>query len=1067
MPGLPIEFHLVQPQPPSLEPNVLAHVLIVQAPSDWLVSNLVSVFDSFISSNPETFMRIAVTTVTPLWAQTILHALGYDYQPLQIPFQLWIDEHAMQLQQPWHARSGHSIMLQIHRRVVPLPDQIDEMHSFLQLSHHSVPSLRAQISLQELISPPASSDQSEVCVPFRLKHLEFDGKLPDELFLPDGSTETIVEEELNQGTCAFHVYATGFQNIMLTVPFDWTAKDPLTHYVYCPHPESDEADVLLHSAPCCLTELDHMRFLHAAGFTRAVVVAEHCKRRGLTFVTYFNNKPMLEVPVKVKSRSPWPLPSVRRPQRCMLNLSDISSADIEHKLLLGIDLADLEAFFLSSHDVLCPWFSHLDLPDFVKHGISSLGHTEGSYYDLSGFDRLVIYTDGTSKSNERRKPPLRVEEQGTPDAWAFAVLGEIYPTGTQPGSLRFLGWHAQRVRYNCDSRFFIGTDQIGAEYAEREALVFAGLWRLSINSDIPTVFRTDSVTTGQQACGEAGFATLHCTHVALRGVFQALTAGLGDEAIEVTHVRGHAGDIWNELVDHVAKFEAAHGHHLARQNLDLRLLGPVLPYFWMIFDRTSGLPSFTAHGFDVCPPDLPSAQPHTSPDHLSLDQSVTKHVSFAFSLASFNVGSLFAQPDGFCGKLSYLRHQMHGHAFNVVGIQESRSPPGLSMAEDILRIAGGADKGHHGVELWISMRQPFAYVQRRPQFVQRSHVQLLHHDPRRIVVRLATTHLNCFIAVLHAPQSGQPLTTRAEWWRETTQLLLDLCQDFPLFVLADANAKTGPSQPPIVFEHDDMMSSSTPCFLDFLGDLGLCLPCTSACHRGRHGTWTNIGRSDQHRIDFVCIPQSFLPYCEHSQVVDSFDAGNAHDDHAATAIQFAWSDTSSCPRFVSKVARHDRTCIAANKDQISLRQLHMPTWTTDIEAQVTHLNSSLLAALAKSCPLRPATPKKAFISAETWELRLSKLRCRKQLCQIRKRRTVNFLACSFHGWAKGFSESHCIEVTQYAVSLACSELRLGCQYWTVANRLRALLRKDKTSHLSTVIDATGTDAAASSILHAP
>ena len=58
-----------------------------------------------------------------------------------------------------------------------------------------------------------------------------------------------------------------------------------------------------------------------------------------------------------------------------------------------------------------------------------------------------------------------------------------------------------------------------------------------------------------------------------------MTAGLGDEAIVVTHVRGHAGDIWKELVDHVAKIEAAKGHHLARQNIDLRLFGPVLPYF--------------------------------------------------------------------------------------------------------------------------------------------------------------------------------------------------------------------------------------------------------------------------------------------------------------------------------------------------------------------------------------------------------------------------------------------------------------------------------------------------------
>ena len=131
------------------------------------------------------------------------------------------------------------------------------------------------------------------------------------------------------------------------------------------------------------------------------------------------------------------------------------------------------------------------------------------------------------------------------------------------------------------------------------------------------------------------------------------------------------------------------------------------------------------------------------------------------------------------------------------------------MAEGILRIAGGADKGHHGVELWISTKQPFAYVKGRPQYIQRSHVQLLHHDPRRLVVRIASHQLNCFIAVLHAPQSGQPLPVREEWWLDTTQLVSELCREHP-----------------IVFEHDDSAYSSTPYFLAFLRDLGLCLPCT-------------------------------------------------------------------------------------------------------------------------------------------------------------------------------------------------------------------------------------------------
>ena len=127
-------------------------------------------------------------------------------------------------------------------------DSGTDMHSFLQLSRPAVVSSKAQLSLPDLIPESELPSTADDSVPIKLKHLVFDPRLPAELFLPDGSTETAVEEELNQGSCAFHVYATGFQHTMITVPFDWSALDNLTYYVYCPHPDSDAADVLIHSA---------------------------------------------------------------------------------------------------------------------------------------------------------------------------------------------------------------------------------------------------------------------------------------------------------------------------------------------------------------------------------------------------------------------------------------------------------------------------------------------------------------------------------------------------------------------------------------------------------------------------------------------------------------------------------------------------------------------------------------------------------------------------------------------------------------------------------------------------
>jgi hypothetical protein len=81
-----------------------------------------------------------------------------------------------------------------------------------------------------------------------------------------------------------------------------------------------------------------------------------------------------------------------------------------------------------------------------------------------------------------------------------------------------------------------------------------------------------------------------------------------DKGLIIEHVAGHAGDAWNELADYLAKTEAAQGHKLCRQQVDLRRWAPVLPFLWMIFDRDAGLPALTGTGFDVTPPNLPSAE---------------------------------------------------------------------------------------------------------------------------------------------------------------------------------------------------------------------------------------------------------------------------------------------------------------------------------------------------------------------------------------------------------------------------------------------------------------------------
>ena len=1053
--GLPLEFHFVLPHPPRLEHNTVGHGIVIQSPHDEWISSLVTVFDSFIGSRPEDFMRLVITTEEHVQHGRVAQACGYDSSHLIC--HIWIDEHHLPPGVLWPGRSGHNIVLQVHRQVMVLPRHMQAVQGLhmLQLAakkQTDVPT-KQFISLEDHVPMPS---QQAVFVPVKLKHLVYDPALPNELFLADGYGSHDVEHELELLGHQRHVYVMQGTGIAVTVPIEWKQEPEVTHLIYCPvHDTAAETpDVILHGTSEPVDELFHMRTLHQHDFLRAVVISTQHLRKGLIQVNFRNNKPALEEhkqSTRQCSEWPPPQPNIRHSQIFKPDCPD--RAGPTHCLSLGISYHDLIAFFQSASNVLCPWYRHLDLPPFVRQGIDHTATTEGIDFDATGFDRLLIYTDGSSKPSERRKPPLKVAEQGTPDAWAFAVVGEMYATDDHPGSLTLIGWQAQCVIYENDCNAYTGTDQIGAEFSEREALLFAGLWRLSLNSNIPTIFRTDSTTTADQA-----------SHELLRGTFQALQSSLEPDALDYSHVRGHAGDIWNELVDFLAKSEAAKSHNLHRQKLDLLKLKHAIPYFWMLFDQHAGLPNFTPHGFDVHPPNIPDLLPLLP--HPKEQTATLQEIQVHLSLATLNVGSLFVGPDGFGGKLSFLRGQVKSHALNIVGIQEARSPAGMSAAEDVLRLAGGADKGKFGVELWISLVQPYGYQGNIPLHFKKSHFQVLHSDPRRLFVRLLNSHFDCFLIVLHAPQSGQPLPDRRQWWKETTELHDTICQHIQSYVMIDANAKTGPTCEPTVFQHDDSDSGNTEFFLEFLRHTGLCLPSTSDAHQGEHTTWTSPDGLTSHRIDYIAIPGQHLGRCILSQVLHNIDTGNSHADHNACALQLKWNAPSSAKHCARNNRAHDRDKIATSQQKLGSATVQIAPWDCDIEKQVVNLNSALHELLYTACPKRKDQPKKPYITAETWQIRIKKLALHKRLRQSRKQQRHDFLAVFFRSWAGSLDSEAQHKAFAHRVSVWCGHVALTSKHWDCARRLRHHLRQDKTASLNQVIADTGAQASAGTLLRA-
>ena len=167
------------------------------------------------------------------------------------------------------------------------------------------------------------------------------------------------------------------------------------------------------------------------------------------------------------------------------------------------------------------------------------------------------------------KPALWNDAFGSCDTWAFVVLGERL--GQTP---EVLGWLTHPVHYDPDSAFYMGATKLGSFMAEREAMAWAGLWRLAQNTKIDTVFRTDSMSTAHQADGSMGCADRDFSFGVFGGIFQALETALPGGALRIEHLHGHCGEPYNEMVDWLARTEREKNFLLrSPTHLDVSLAG--------------------------------------------------------------------------------------------------------------------------------------------------------------------------------------------------------------------------------------------------------------------------------------------------------------------------------------------------------------------------------------------------------------------------------------------------------------------------------------------------------------
>jgi exonuclease III len=558
-------------------------------------------------------------------------------------------------------------------------------------------------------------------------------------------------------------------------------------------------------------------------------------------------------------------------------------------------------------------------------------------------------------------------------------------------------------------------------------MIWAFLWRIGQNNMVPTLFRSDSQLTCDQASGLKGATNLDDSFLCLRGAHQLLETALPRGHLKLEHIYGHCGEPFNDFTDLMAKQEALSSFYLPRLKIDMTSWRTKLPHLWLLFAQHLGGPRLHDGYLHTPVPSLPSTVITSPKIGLQTAQTLT-HIKIQLSFCTANVLSMNNRPEGYAGKVGYLAEQFQAHGLLFGGIQEARTPEGSCKCQHILRLCSGASHGHGGVELWINLNQPYGYVGRTPLVLKQENVQVIQADPSRILARVVTTYLDIAIFVGHAPHSGHTQEDRSSWWNRTTDLIHDNCGENKPYVMIDANAEPGPADGCSVMTTDCNTSKSTPLWRQFLDEHHLALPQTLPIHVGGLATWTSIDGTTTHCLDYVAVPLDRLPCCTSSQLLESFDLGNEQQDHTPVAVELEWDFYSISPPPAARQvgSKFDRTVIRTTKMDSFLENFPTIDWSADVDTQILTFNQAVHGELHRLCPVKKNGPKKSFISEEIWMLRVNKLLCRKALKHARKIMTREILATFFQAWHSQKENHHQLSwepQQQYMTTLLCGTLR--------------------------------------------
>ena len=619
-------------------------------------------------------------------------------------------------------------------------------------------------------------------------------------------------------------------------------------------------------------------------------------------------------------------------------------------------------------------------------------------------EQIAIYTDGSKLWNEH----LIEDTSG----WSFVVAAK-WPSSLQWG---IVGHSSASVNLTADSDSWIGATAHQSYQSELEAIIRALLWLCQspwIHGGMQCTLISDATSALYAVDG-----SFTVRHIYFSKVVRPLCKFVDSLApIALRWEKAHAGQIFNELADHLAGKAA----RSAPQTFQASIIHPIrdqqlLAWLWFCGNARQiypELPKVDSSGFH-----LPIPRPLKCVDFQRPKVDVSGYLALDFQALTCNINSFKddSTPEqlSWKGRAELIRQQALELGAHCLCWQETRRRyTGMWTSNQFAGFEVASDDGKGGVALWFRTDIPFAVQvkdkNRHPVNFNAKDFTILHAHHELLVVKYRCAYWKAIFISAHAPNDTTTDVEKEKFWNLLTQVLLPF-DGWPLVLGIDANARIGGDYWPGVGNFSgDIPNDNGQRFLRFLQHHRMCVPATFEKHvvspTEDQGTW--LSKGGWKRIDFIAYPISWLHNAQFATWAISIEKDVLKDDHKAACVRcrvafpVANQTISTTPHVRLRV---DTAQINTNEGRklcsnIMDQMLHQqPGFEASADVHAAFLQQTAQEQLTHCFPAKPRVTKPSWISDETWNTVGQTRAVRRKLQQLRVTWTKAIQFEIFYAW---------------------------------------------------------------------